>query len=64
MTDPDAPRDEPLPPLGQAPDDPEPEGDPDFAPEHMDTAVSKEIITGDERNREPESPRGWSGMQR
>lgn len=64
MTESKPSRDEPLPAIGQPSDDPQPEGDPDFAGEHMDTAVSKEIITGDERNREPESPRGWSGMQR
>lgn len=64
MTEQEIPRNERLPALGQPPGRPDPEDDPDFATEHDETAVSTEIITGEERNREPESPRGWSGMQR
>ncbi|MEE6257379.1 hypothetical protein [Plantactinospora sonchi] len=51
-------------PLGQAPDASEPESEPDFAAEHDKTAVQTEIITNDDNDREPESPRGWAGMQR
>ncbi|TCB95793.1 hypothetical protein E0H26_18495 [Micromonospora zingiberis] len=37
----------------------------DFADEHERTAVDDDILTGaDSDEREPESPRGWSGMQR
>jgi hypothetical protein len=35
----------------------------DFAEEHQQTAVDEEIITGEDTDREPESPQGWSGMQ-
>jgi hypothetical protein len=51
---------------GREPDDTgqEPDGDPDFASEHEETAVDEAIITGADTDREPESPRGWSGMQR
>lgn len=58
------PGEERLPAIGHPAGHPEPERDPDFAAEHEETAVSAEIITGDEPDREPESPRGWSGMQR
>lgn len=69
MTDSDMPdhdpADESLPAIGQPAHDPDPDGDPDFASEHEETAVSEDIITdADADNREPESPRGWSGMQR
>ena len=37
--------------------------DADFAGEHDDTAVDEEITEHRDRNREPESPRGWSGME-
>ncbi|MFC6022434.1 hypothetical protein ACFP2T_40550 [Plantactinospora solaniradicis] len=58
-------RDRPrLAPLGQAPGDTEPEDEPNFAAEHDKTAVAEDIITGTDTDREPESPRGWSGMQR
>ena len=53
-----------LAPLGQPAGDVEPEDEPDFATEHEETAVDEEIITGADTEREPESPRGWSGMQR
>ncbi|WP_377570304.1 hypothetical protein [Micromonospora sonneratiae] len=42
----------------------DPDGDPDFASEHDKTAVAEDIITGTEPDPEPESPRGWSGMER
>ncbi|MBF9132400.1 hypothetical protein I0C86_26125 [Plantactinospora sp. S1510] len=51
-------------PLGQAPGDTEPEDEPNFAAEHDKTAVAEDIITDTDTDREPESPRGWSGMQR
>ncbi|HEU5107226.1 MAG TPA: hypothetical protein VFT95_01480 [Micromonosporaceae bacterium] len=51
MTD----REERLPALG------DPVDEPDIAGEHEDTAVDKAIVAGDEDDREPESPRGWSG---
>lgn len=64
MTEPEIYQDERLPAIGHPPGETEPENDPDFATEHEETAVSEDIITGQERDREPESPRGWSGMQR
>lgn len=65
MTEQEIPQDGRLPAIGHPAGHPaEAQDDPDFANEHEETAVAKEIITGDERNREPESPRGWSGMQR
>ncbi|GAB2935679.1 hypothetical protein GCM10027280_24460 [Micromonospora polyrhachis] len=53
-----------LPVLGQPDGDADPIGDPDFAEEHCRTAVADDIITGMDRDREPESPRGWSGLER
>ncbi|MDG4789480.1 hypothetical protein O7626_26750 [Micromonospora sp. WMMD1102] len=53
-----------LAPLGQPPDETDPQDDPDFTNEHDKTAVDEEIITDSDTEREPESPRGWSGMQR
>jgi hypothetical protein len=41
----------------------DPDGEPDFANEHDDTAVDEEITSGDEPG-EPESPEGWSGLER
>jgi hypothetical protein len=41
---------------------PDPDPDPDFADEHADTAVSKDITAGDD-DTEPESPDGWSGLE-
>ena len=64
MTESDIPGDKPLPAIGQPPADPDPEGDPDFASEHEKTAVSSDILTGDESDPEPESPRGWAGLER
>ncbi|GAB3814406.1 hypothetical protein [Micromonospora zhanjiangensis] len=59
------PADERLPAIGQPPRESDPDADPDFADEHDETAVSGDVITGaDAGRREPESPRGWSGMQR
>ena len=49
--------------LGQTPDGQPPEEDPDFAGEHDDTAVANDIIEGTD-SREPESPRGWSGLEK
>ncbi|MDG4828940.1 hypothetical protein O7627_06415 [Solwaraspora sp. WMMD1047] len=63
MTEANIPADRRLPAIGQPPTDPDPDGDPDFANEHEETAVSSDVITGDEEN-EPESPRGWAGLER
>jgi hypothetical protein len=41
----------------------EDETDVDFADEHADTAVDKDI-TGDRDQGETESPEGWSGLDR
>lgn len=53
-----------LAPLGQAPGETEPADEADFTTEHDKTAVAEDIITDTDTEREPESPRGWSGMQR
>lgn len=58
MTDRDS-----RPPLGQSPRQTDPEGDPDFAEEHDNTAVSDEITSRRDTEREPESPEGWSGLE-
>ncbi|MDI5943167.1 hypothetical protein ABUL04_04525 [Micromonospora harpali] len=51
--------------LGQPPEGLDSTPEPDFANEHDQTAVDADVITGeDEDEREPESPHGWSGMQR
>lgn len=48
--------------LGDPPSAPDPNGDPDFAGEHEETAVDDDIITGEDKDRrEPEAPRGWAG---
>ena len=52
---------EKLPPLGRPAGDTEPDADPDFAAEHEDTAVGKDITSGTDDAAEPESPTGWSG---
>jgi hypothetical protein len=39
-----------------------PDGDSDFAGEHSDTAVDRDVVDGEKG--EEESPRGWSGMDR
>ncbi len=64
MTDQDPDRERRLPALGQPPGDIDPADldQPDFADEHDDTAVAEEILTGEDVDREPEAPRGWSGM--
>ncbi|MDG4767369.1 hypothetical protein O7632_25235 [Solwaraspora sp. WMMD406] len=56
---------EPRPALGQTPQGevPQEAADSDFASEHDDTAVSDDIIEGTDRDREPESPRGWAGLE-
>jgi hypothetical protein len=51
-------------PMGQPAGQTAPEDEPDFAAEHDKTAVAEDIITDTDTEREPESPRGWSGMQR
>ncbi len=57
-------REERLPALGQPVEEPTPEGDDDFAGEHDSTAVDDDIMAGHEDGkREPESPRGWSGLE-
>ncbi|MGC5030439.1 hypothetical protein [Micromonospora sp. DT229] len=54
-----------MPALGQPPEGRDTLPEADFANEHETTAVDDDILTGaDEDEREPESPRGWSGMQR
>ena len=50
-----------LPALGQPVEQPEPEGDNDFAGEHDSTVVDKGITAGTDAH-ETESPDGWSGM--
>jgi len=37
-----------------------PDSDSDFAAEHSDTAVDRDVI--DDEDGEQESPRGWAGM--
>ncbi|GAB7039311.1 MULTISPECIES: hypothetical protein [Catenuloplanes] len=54
---------EKLPPLGRPAGDDSPDRDPDFAGEHEDTAVGKDITAGTDDATEPESPAGWSGME-
>ena len=54
---------EKLPALGQPAEQPEPEGDHDFAGEHDSTAVSDDVIA-DRSDGETESPAGWSGLDR
>ncbi|HEY8534618.1 MAG TPA: hypothetical protein VIL44_12265 [Micromonospora sp.] len=56
-------RQRPLPALGEPDAQPLPDGDNDFAGEHDNTAVDESILTGTD-DREPESPRGWSGLER
>ncbi|MER7165066.1 hypothetical protein ABT336_03175 [Micromonospora sp. NPDC000207] len=54
-----------LPALGQPPRATTPQKDPDFANEHDRTAVDRDVVTdADADEREPEAPRGWSGMER
>ncbi|MDR7276821.1 hypothetical protein [Catenuloplanes atrovinosus] len=55
--------DEKQSPLGQPAGVADPEPDPDFAGEHEDTAVSKDITGGQDEDAEPEAPGGWSGME-
>ncbi|MCX4470402.1 hypothetical protein OOK41_08800 [Micromonospora sp. NBC_01655] len=66
MTDREEQREAHVPALGQPPEGGDSTPEPDFADEHDRTAVDRDIITGDEddEEREPESPHGWSGMQR
>jgi len=49
--------------LGEPDAQPVPDGESDFASEHDNTAVDESILTGTD-DREPESPRGWSGLER
>lgn len=64
MTEQDDRSQDRLAPLGQPAEDTDPDDEPDFAGEHDKTAVAEDIITDTDTEREPESPRGWSGMQR
>ncbi|RIV36607.1 glycosyltransferase family protein [Micromonospora radicis] len=65
MSQPEKDKHERLPALAQPPEDGDTLPEPDFANEHERTAVDDDILTGaDQDEREPESPRGWSGMQR
>ncbi|MFY1633490.1 hypothetical protein ACN27F_09445 [Solwaraspora sp. WMMB335] len=64
MADDDSDRKQPRPALGQTPTGQAPDDDADFAGEHDDTAVAKDIIEGTDSDREPETPRGWSGLER
>ncbi|MBL7260403.1 hypothetical protein [Paractinoplanes lichenicola] len=45
----------------------EPIGDPDeqedFAGEHSDTAVDKDVTADQDDDAEPESPDGWGGLE-
>jgi hypothetical protein len=50
-----------LPAFGEA--EAEPDGDSDFAGEHADTVVDRDITDG-EQSDESESPSGWSGLDR
>jgi hypothetical protein len=59
MTD----RREGLPALGTPEEQPTPEGDDDFADEHDATAVDQGVTAGRDVG-EPESPEGWSGLDR
>ena len=56
-------RNEGLPALGQPVEQPNPEGDDDFAGEHDATSVDQGV-TADRDVGEPESPEGWSGLDR
>jgi hypothetical protein len=59
MTD----RDEGLPALGTPDEQPAPDGDGDFAGEH-DATAADQGLTADRDVGEPESPEGWSGLDR
>jgi hypothetical protein len=52
-----------LPALGTPDEEPTPEGDHDFAGEHDATVVDQDV-TADRDASEPESPDGWSGLDR
>lgn len=41
--------------------DPDQVGEDDFADEHANTTVDRDI-PGDEDDTEPETPRGWAGL--
>ncbi|PZG14931.1 hypothetical protein C1I95_20650 [Micromonospora craterilacus] len=65
MSQPEEHQHERMPALAEPPEGMDTLPEPDFADEHDRTAVDRDIITGaDEDEREPESPQGWSGMQR
>jgi hypothetical protein len=55
-------RDGELPALGTPDEQPTPDND-DFAGEHDATTVDQDV-TADRTVGEPESPRGWSGLDR
>jgi hypothetical protein len=55
--------DERLPALGQPVEQPEPEGDHDFAGEHDITTVDRQVAEGRGGATEEESPQGWSGLE-
>jgi len=59
------PSDERLPAIGHPTQEPENAGDrtADFAEEHDTTAVDEDITSGRDKEREEESPHGWSGLQ-
>lgn len=50
------------PPLGQPVEQPDPDGDHDFAEEHHTTAVDRDVTEGRDHDAETESPSGWSGL--
>jgi hypothetical protein len=55
-----------LPAIGHPPQEPQApdiNDEPDFAEEHEETAVDEDIISGEDEEREEESPKGWAGMQ-
>lgn len=65
MTESNSPDDQGRAAIGQPPGDAaDPDGDPDFANEHEETAVSDDVITGEGDDGESGSPEGWSGMEK
>lgn len=60
------PSDERLPAIGHPPRDRDTPSGPngDFSDEHDITAVSGDIITGEDKEKEgDDSPRGWAGLE-
>lgn len=61
------PSEERLPAIGHPPPEREqvakPNENADFAEEHDAVAVTEDLTSGQDTEREDESPRGWSGLQ-